>query len=179
MPLNMAKTKKKLLERINSLSAILGKPVMHWHDIEKWIINRKERCKELENSPEYTKIIHIGCFDVFSSEELVSFQKEVLKRVKDKGIAIETMPTSNVTIGHHHSYKSYHLLTWLKWKQEGVDVPDIVLGSDETGVFPANIANEYANVLELLRTDGTIENPEEVVESIIEMSSSKVFSKLN
>ena len=173
------KTKKKLLERINSLSAILGKPVMHWHDIEKWIINRKERCKELKNSPEYTKIIHIGCFDVFSSEELVSFQKEVLKRVKDKGIAIETMPTSNVTIGHHHSYKSYHLLTWLKWKQEGVDVPDIVLGSDETGVFPANIANEYANVLELLRTDGTIENPEKVVESIIEMSSSKVFSKLN
>ena len=99
--------------------------------------------------------------------------------VKDKGIVIETMPTSNVTIGHHHSYKSYHLLTWLKWKQEGVDVPDIVLGSDETGVFPANIANEYANVLELLRTDGTIENPEKVVESIIEMSSSKVFSKLN
>ena len=28
-------------------------------------------------------------------------------------------------------------------------------------------------------TDGTIENPEKVVESIIEMSSSKVFSKLN
>ena len=42
-----------------------------------------------------------------------------------------------------------------------------------------DIANEYANVLELLRTDGTIENPEKVVESIIEMSSSKVFSKLN
>ena len=59
---------------------------------------------------------------------------------------IETLPTSNVRIGHHHTFDTYHLWNWIKWEKDGHSIPSIVVGSDDTGIFATNIYNEYANI---------------------------------
>lgn len=64
----------------------------------------------------------------------------------DKEIVIETLPTSNVIIGVHRAYDTYHLFNWKKWSQEGHPIPPIVVGTDDTGIFATNIYNEYCNI---------------------------------
>lgn len=165
----------KLVRTIHKLAKAMGESFESWKELEEEWLSRKENCMDYERQDKYKTVIGVGCFDVFSPEELVLFQQEILKRLKEKNIAIETTPTSNVTIGHHHTFKTYHLLTWLKWKQQGVAIPEIVLGSDEPGVFSTNIANEYANVLDLLQMDGTIQKPQKEVTGIINASDVCAF----
>lgn len=135
--------------------------------------------KYLKERSEYERIIAVDCYEFFKEDELVILQKEIMKILSERGITIETMPTSNVTIGHHHSFMSYHLATWMRWKEE-FEIPDIVLGTDETGVFPTNIKNEYANVYDLLvqnngLSDDEKEEAKRFVKSIFDMSREKAF----
>lgn len=79
-------------------------------------------------------------------QDMAMMQLLVLEETHDKEIVIETLPTSNVMIGHHHSYSSYHLYNWYRWgKIEHKPIPPIVLGSDDAGIFATNIFNEYCN----------------------------------
>ena len=57
-------------------------------------------------------------------------------------IVIETLPTSNVVIGHHHSFSTYHLYNWYKWSKEGEKIPAIVVGTDDAGIFATNIFSD-------------------------------------
>ncbi len=102
--------------------------------------------------------------------------------LSEKGITIETMPTSNVTIGHHHSFRSYHLVTWMRWKNSQDNFPAFVLGTDEAGVFTANIKIEYANLYDLLGKEGdTTEEDKEKIQSFVQdifnKSKSKAFER--
>jgi len=73
-------------------------------------------------------------------------QQTILKHMHKKEVVIETLPTSNVRIGQHHSFDTYHLWNWVKWEEEGHSIPPIVVGTDDTGIFATNIYNEYANI---------------------------------
>ncbi|MDQ0064247.1 hypothetical protein [Chryseobacterium lathyri] len=68
-------------------------------------------------------------------------------------IIIESLPTSNIRIGFHKDFSTYHLKNWIKWNMKGHKIPPIVLGSDDTGIFATNIYNEYANVFCALMTE--------------------------
>ena len=94
----------------------------------------------------YNKIIEVPTYDIFDSNALVRMQQLLLKELHDREIVIETLPTSNVIIGNHHDFSTYHLLSWLTWKKEGKPIPPIVLGTDDVGIFATNIYNEYCNV---------------------------------
>lgn len=135
--------------------------------------------KYLKERSEYERIIAVDCYEFFNEDNLVILQKEIMKILSEKEITIETMPTSNVTIGHHHSFRSYHLATWMRWKEES-NIPNIVMGTDETGVFPTNIKNEYANVYDLLvqnngLSDDEKEEVKRFVRSIFDKSREKAF----
>lgn len=171
------RTADKLDKSILELYPIFVEPINTVQDVQldEWRSKRKASSSQ-RSTDSYMQIVEVGCFEIFTAEEIVRIQQLILKKLKEKGIAIEATPTSNVTIGHHHSFQSYHLLTWIKWKQQGIVVPDIVLGTDETGVFPINITNEYANVLELLMHDGGITNAQSEVETIMRTSCSRLFS---
>lgn len=78
--------------------------------------------------------------------DIVLIQQAILKLLCEKGIIIETLPTSNVRIGHYEDYSSYHLWTWEKWRKEKLPIPDVSVGSDDTGIFATSIFNEYANI---------------------------------
>lgn len=113
-------------------------------------IEKAQRLYKLESD----RLCTIDCFETLSASDIVSVQQALLHFLDDRGIAIEATPTSNVTIGHCHDFKAYHLSTWLRWKHiDHRHVPHIVLGADETGVFPTNIHNEYANLRDMLAND--------------------------
>ena len=70
-----------------------------------------------------------------------------------KQIVIETLPTSNVIIGHHHSFSTYHLYNWYRWSKDGEKIPAIVVGTDAAGIFATNIYNEYCHIYCMLVFD--------------------------
>lgn len=123
--------------------------------------------------PNYDKIILVNTEEIFKCLELELLQKEMLTYMHKKEIIIETLPTSNVRIGHHNDYSTYHLWNWLKWAEEGVPVPPIVVGTDDTGIFATNILNEFANIYCHLTTSGKMSHTQaiEVVSNLDRTSS--------
>lgn len=125
-----------------------------WSEIEQYIPNRKDdnrikivrKYHDLEYRKQYEKIIEIDALALFDLTEIRELQLAMLKQMHKKEIVIETLPTSNVRIGHHHNFDTYHLWNWIKWKDEGYSIPPIVVGTDDTGIFATNIYNEYANI---------------------------------
>jgi hypothetical protein len=101
----------------------------------------------------YDKVLEVPAYDILSREELESMQKMLLQYMFEHTIVIETLPTSNVLIGHHHNYSSYHLCNWIRWSHEGFNLPPIVVGSDDVGIFATNIYNEYCNIYCLLKKE--------------------------
>ena len=127
---------------------------------------------------EYNKIIKVDCFEILDSVDIRIIQKALLHYIADKGCAIEACPTSNVSIGYDHELKSYHLKTWLKWKYKNIcRVPDIVIGSDEVGTFPTNIANEYACIYDMLKADADFDDGliDEIINELMECSYRRAF----
>lgn len=99
-----------------------------------------------EGRKTYDEIINVATLGVFDVSQLSDLQLAMLQFIHQKEIAIETLPTSNVRIGHHHTYETYHLWRWWKWHKEGKSIPPIVVGTDDAGIFATNIYNEFANI---------------------------------
>lgn len=130
---------------------------------------------------EYNKIIKVDCFEMLDSVDIRILQKALLHYIADNGCAIEACPTSNVSIGYDHELKSYHLKTWLKWKHLNIcKVPDIVIGSDEVGTFPTNIANEYACIYDMLKTDADFDDGliDGIINELMECSNRRAFANI-
>lgn len=94
----------------------------------------------------FDEVISINPFDILKTEDIEVLQLALLNEMTKKEIVIETLPTSNVRIGFHKNFSTYHLFNWAKWHDEGKSIPPIVVGSDDTGIFATNIYNEYANI---------------------------------
>lgn len=128
---------------------------------------------------EYNKIIKVDCFEILDSVDIRILQKALLHYVADSGCAIEACPTSNVSIGYDHELKSYHLKTWLKWKYMNIcKVPNFVIGSDEIGTFPTNIANEYACIYDMLKADADFDDRliDRIINELMDCSQRRAFA---
>lgn len=84
-------------------------------------------------------------------EGVTAVQKAMQQLVVEKGIAIETNPTSNVSIGimstyEEHPIKTFYNLGLTKNEQELMDCPQInvSINTDDKGVFATRLENEYA-----------------------------------
>lgn len=122
-----------------------------WEQIKKEKISNevKELIKRYNHEKyraHYEHIIEIIPDELLSARALEICQKAVLKLMARRSVVIETLPTSNVRIGHHRNFETYHLWNWLKMKKNKHEVPPIVVGTDDTGIFATNILNEYANI---------------------------------
>lgn len=98
------------------------------------------------NRKKFDEIIQINPFGILKKNEIELLQIKLLNFMSEKEIIIETLPTSNIRIGFHKNFSSYHLMNWVKWKKAGINIPPIVVGTDDTGIFSTNIYNEYANI---------------------------------
>jgi hypothetical protein len=120
----------------------------------------------------YKKIVEIETTADFSEDEMCILQKGVLTFMANKNIVIETLPTSNIRIGLHRDYQTYHLYNWLQLKKQNVKIPVIVVGSDDTGIFATSIFNEFGNIYECLiqHPDFSQEQVMDVIKKIDEAS---------
>jgi hypothetical protein len=144
-PLHVLATNKSIARRLTVFDD------EEWCDIQQ--ANITQECKEIlfdyhcpTKRKFYLKPVLVDTSLLFNEDIIEMLQKEVLLWMHQKEIVIETLPTSNVRIGHHKNYKSYHLWNWLKWEEEGLPIPPVVLGTDDAGIFATNIYNEYANI---------------------------------
>jgi adenosine deaminase len=110
--------------------------------------------QNLENRKKYDEIISVSLVDDIDISEII--QKCVLAEMCKKEIAIEALPTSNLRIGIYKNIKKYHLWNWKKWgDSKTFQVPKIVIGTDDTGIFATNIFNEYASLFYFLEQGST------------------------
>lgn len=113
-------------------------------------IKALRRYHQKEYVEKYKKEIKVKIFEILDEKALREVQLAVLKMMHHKEIAIETLPTSNIFIGYHNSFNTYHLVNWIRWEKEGKPIPPIVLGTDDAGIFATNIYNEYCHIYTLL-----------------------------
>ena len=136
------------------------------------------RYHQKEYVEKYKKEIKIKIFEILDEKALKEVQLALLKLMHHKEIVIETLPTSNVLIGYHNSFNTYHLVNWIRWEMEGKPIPPIVLGTDDAGIFATNIYNEYCHVFTLLvyEYNFCINDALEVIKKINRNANTYTFS---
>lgn len=99
----------------------------------------------------YDKIQKVDASLFNDAEILAAFQIEIIKIIKQKGVVIESLLSSNTRISLYKHINEHHLERWLVDKsQEGAAIP-LVIGSDDPGIFMTNIYNEYCRIYLYLR----------------------------
>lgn len=87
----------------------------------------------------------------FPASALITLQDMALERLNHRGVAIETLPTSNVRISVYNDHREHHIFRWLGVAAEPTgSKPTVCVGSDDTGIFATNIHNEYALLVQAL-----------------------------
>jgi hypothetical protein len=84
-------------------------------------------------------------------------QQTLMKIVADRGIVIETLPSSNVRISQYRSFEEHHALRWMKAPNAThTQDPDILvsLGSDDPGIFATDLATEFHHLFFALQRKG-------------------------
>lgn len=104
--------------------------------------------------------------DYFTLKELTELQQLAMARLVSKGIIVETLPTSNLRIGQYKEIGQHHSLRWLGVEAAAGDSPiQIVLGTDDPGVFATDIKAEFYHLFASLHKRGL--NRQEALEKLI------------
>ncbi|MGR0188422.1 hypothetical protein [Azospirillum aestuarii] len=92
--------------------------------------------------------------DDIPMDVLIELQHATIDELNRRGVAIETLPTSNVRISFYDDFADHHLFRWLGLCGDrfGADAPRpaVCVGSDDPGIFATNLRNEYAHILRTL-----------------------------
>lgn len=106
--------------------------------------------------------------DYFSAEELILLQQLTMKFLSDRGIVIETLPTSNLRISQYKEMGQHHSLRWIGvGALDGDTPPPIVLGTDDPGVFATDIKAEFYHLFASLCKRGL--NAQDALEKLVRM----------
>lgn len=161
------KRQEDIIEMEKSGELIKNEPLMRYH--------------QKAYAEKYKKEVKINPFEILDKDALKEAQLAVLKIMHHKEIAIETLPTSNILIGYHHNFNTYHLVNWIRWEKEGNPIPPIVLGTDDAGIFATNIYNEYCHIYTLLvyEYDFCINEALEIIKKINHDANTYVFDMNN
>lgn len=106
--------------------------------------------------------------DYFTLDELTSLQQLAMAKLVNKGIVVETLPTSNLRIGQYKEIGQHHSLRWLGMDAAEGDPPlQLVLGTDDPGVFSTDIKAEFYHLFASLHKRGL--NRQQALEKLIRM----------
>lgn len=87
----------------------------------------------------------------------IRLQQALMQQVSDRGVLIETLPSSNVRISQYHSAHEHHSLRWMRVPghlEEGDPEIMICLGSDDPGIFAGDLETEFYLLYSTLRQAG-------------------------
>jgi adenosine deaminase len=79
---------------------------------------------------------------------LRTLQELLAAEVRQRGLVLESLPTSNVRISVYRRHDEHHIFRWLGLDGD-VPIP-VVLGTDDPGIFATSMRAEYAHLLEVL-----------------------------
>ncbi|MBU0724370.1 MAG: adenosine deaminase [Alphaproteobacteria bacterium] len=92
--------------------------------------------------------------DILDIDTLRMLQRCMLRILNQRRMAIETLPSSNVRISIHKRYEDHHSLNWLGLGAGSLRMPvDVVVGSDDPGIFATSLRMEYAQLMRCLRDE--------------------------
>ncbi|SAL15419.1 adenosine deaminase [Caballeronia udeis] len=93
----------------------------------------------------------------FDTSTFVRLQQVLMRLVRDKGIVIETLPSSNVRISQYHSFAEHHALRWMRvpgYVEENDPEIMVSLGSDDPGIFAGDLNGEFYQLYAAVRSVG-------------------------
>lgn len=106
--------------------------------------------------------------DILNNDLLRSLQNYVLSELRQRQIAIETLPSSNIRISIHNNYGNHHAQNWLH--PDSNEPTCFTIGSDDPGIFATSLRMEYAHFLRPLQLQSSqkngIERPDLLLEKI-------------
>lgn len=92
--------------------------------------------------------------DFLQASHYLLLQQALMHEVADRGVVIETLPTSNVRISQYKHFSEHHALRWMKAPSAAQpNDPDILvsLGSDDPGIFSTDIEAEFHHLFLALK----------------------------
>ncbi|MDR7307267.1 hypothetical protein [Rhodoferax saidenbachensis] len=92
-----------------------------------------------------------------NSATFIKIQQSLMTKVSERGVVIETLPSSNVRISQYHSYTEHHSLRWMRVPGFFIaNDPEIMvsLGSDDPGIFACDLNSEFYQLYAALRATG-------------------------
>jgi len=95
--------------------------------------------------------------DFLDAESYVRLQQALMQKVAKRGVIIETLPSSNVRISQYHHIDEHHFLRWMRIPghlEDGDPEIMVCLGSDDPGIFAADIETEFYLLYSSLRKKG-------------------------
>lgn len=87
----------------------------------------------------------------------VRLQQALMQHVAERGVLIETMPSSNVRISQYYNIDEHHSLRWMRVPgciEEGDPEIMVSLGSDDPGIFAGDLETEFYLLYGALRRAG-------------------------
>lgn len=87
--------------------------------------------------------------NILTIEILSTLQELTISLLQERHIAIETLPSSNIRISIHKNYADHHITNWLGYGHL-THLPNIVVGSDDPGIFATSLRMEYAHLFRAL-----------------------------
>ena len=95
--------------------------------------------------------------DFLNAESYVLLQQALMRHVAKRSVLIETLPSSNVRISQYHHIDEHHSLRWMRipgYVEEGDPEIMVCLGSDDPGIFAADIETELYLLYVAIRKKG-------------------------
>jgi hypothetical protein len=99
--------------------------------------------------------------DFLQASHYLLLQQALMHEVADRGVVIETLPSSNVRISQYKHFSEHHALRWMRERSATPpDDPEILvsLGSDDPGIFSTDIETEFHHMFLALKQSGLNES---------------------
>ena len=150
-----------------------------YNKIDKKVRNMYEsyHCKDSINK--YNQMIQIEPLEFFTCKELRLLQNCMVDFLNSKAIAVETLLTSNIRISYYKEYSEHHIIRWLGLSNENDPKPNVVVGSDDTGVFMTNLQNEYLHLYQILCKEDKVADVIKKIKYLNDMSAQYTFENHN
>ncbi|URZ15079.1 hypothetical protein [Clostridium felsineum] len=112
------------------------------------LINQAIQCEYFLKNMKKTLTINVNSVLISKYKKLQEYMK---KKISERGIIIETNPTSNLIIGDFSTFEDYHITNLSSPEKEDVIV---TINTDDPVVFNTRINNEFSLIYDILMKKG-------------------------